>query len=536
MMTYTAASVAVTAPHSTTRGVAGAPALLRPVASCRPARSARGACRMTASGPATSGRVTSGPATRRLTASNSTLHLTGPVDDSVDALLCALQRWAMLCSAPCSGGRAPAPLGRSVAHLEVGDGDISDRFPLTAAKVAELTALLAGDQRRNEGYSAEMRGITHAITAAAAAAAIATYRWHQAPALAATTAAIALGAGTEPDVDQPGSCIARAFGPITEALAWTVRRLSGGHREGTHTAAGNAISAGLAAIAIALESWHPHVHVHGVTVSVPVGRALLGTYLALLFAAGMGAVRWPRRTSRRWAVAVGASAAIAVTGWDAAGIAWAIFIGAAIHCAGDALTKDGDPWLDAVHFAQVPPAAVTAADHDRPRGRALPGLPRRLRRPGVDGLPHPHRPAPCQQVAMTLLTVPSPAPGAQKPPSARLGTTGVRHLAGAVASRRHSPMPGLSPAWARSSDVKGGPVRASPSGDRHEFTSPPQQPAARTSGSRPAAGPPASRTAPRPRRAARLAAAGRLPALAAVDQRLGRRPAGQLPAPAAPRD
>ena len=56
-----------------------------------------------------------------------------------------------------------------------------------------------------------MRGFTHAITAGAAAAAIATYGWHQAPALAATTAVIALGAGTEPDVDQPGSCIARAW-------------------------------------------------------------------------------------------------------------------------------------------------------------------------------------------------------------------------------------------------------------------------------------------------------------------------------------
>ena len=211
-----------------------------------------------------------------------------------------------------------------------------------------------------------MRGFTHALTAAAAAAAIATYGWHQTPALAATTAVIALGAGTEPDVDQPGSCIARAFGPITEALARTVRRLAGGHREGTHTAAGNAISAGLAAIAIALESWHPHVHLNGVTVSAPVGRVLLGAYLALLFAAGMGAVRRPRRTSRRWAIAVGASTAIAVTGWDAAGIAWAIFVGAAIHCAGDALTKDGDPWLEPFtshRFHLLPPPLRITTGH-----------------------------------------------------------------------------------------------------------------------------------------------------------------------------
>ena len=79
--------------------------------------------------------ASSGPATRRLTATSSTLHLTGPADDLVDALLSALQRWA--------SARAAGP---PVAHLEVGDGDISDWFPLTAAKVAELTALLAGDR------------------------------------------------------------------------------------------------------------------------------------------------------------------------------------------------------------------------------------------------------------------------------------------------------------------------------------------------------------------------------------------------------
>jgi hypothetical protein len=83
---------------------------------------------MTVSSPATSG-----PATRRLTATRSTLHLAGPVDDSVDALFSALQRWA--------DADAAAP---AIAHMEVGDGDISERFPLTAAMVAELTALLAG--------------------------------------------------------------------------------------------------------------------------------------------------------------------------------------------------------------------------------------------------------------------------------------------------------------------------------------------------------------------------------------------------------
>lgn len=91
---------------------------------------------MTASSPATSS-----PATRRLTATRSTLHLAGPVDDSVDALFSALQQWA-----------DADPAGPPVAHIEVGDGDISERFALTAGKVAELTALLAGEQAGTKGY------------------------------------------------------------------------------------------------------------------------------------------------------------------------------------------------------------------------------------------------------------------------------------------------------------------------------------------------------------------------------------------------
>jgi hypothetical protein len=55
-------------------------------------------------------------------------------------LFAALQLWA-------DAGAAGPP----IAHMEVGDGDISERFPLTAAKVAQLTALLAGDQAGTKG-------------------------------------------------------------------------------------------------------------------------------------------------------------------------------------------------------------------------------------------------------------------------------------------------------------------------------------------------------------------------------------------------
>ena len=54
----------------------------------------------------------------------------------------------------------------------------------------------------------------------------------------AVAVALTAGAGVLPDLDEPGSTIARTFGFLTGAFAWIVHRLSGGHRKGTHSLLG----------------------------------------------------------------------------------------------------------------------------------------------------------------------------------------------------------------------------------------------------------------------------------------------------------
>lgn len=193
-----------------------------------------------------------------------------------------------------------------------------------------------------------MRGVTHAISGGTVYAALGIYVWHQPLPILATGTALAIGAATLPDMDQRGSCAARSFGWITECGASVVHRIAGGHREGTHEAVGNVICAALALLAIALEGWHLSLHWHGWAWHPSVGRLILGAYLALLFGAGMKALRHPRRDFRREVLAIAAAGAMVYFSWDTGGIAWAILLGTVVHCAGDGLTKDGCPWLEPI--------------------------------------------------------------------------------------------------------------------------------------------------------------------------------------------
>ena len=161
----------------------------------------------------------------------------------------------------------------------------------------------------------------------------------------ATGTALAIGAGVLSDIDTWGSCVARSFGWVTETLALAVHKIAGGHREGTHSGIGDAICALLAVLAISLESVHFRLHLGPVSRELSVGRIMLALYLALLFGAGMKALRHPRRDLYREVLAIGGAVAMAWSGWDTGGIAWAILIGTMVHALGDDLTKHGTPWL-----------------------------------------------------------------------------------------------------------------------------------------------------------------------------------------------
>ena len=146
-------------------------------------------------------------------------------------------------------------------------------------------------------------GRTHALMGGAAYAALGEYVFHQPPLVLAAGTAISCGAAVLPDMDTVGSSVARSFGLISQGIAYVVRAISGGHREGTHTGAGDVICALIATVAIALEGQHFRVHFGHVSRELSTGRVILGVYLALLLGAGMKALRILHRGdlgARRW--------------------------------------------------------------------------------------------------------------------------------------------------------------------------------------------------------------------------------------------
>ena len=85
-----------------------------------------------------------------------------------------------------------------------------------------------------------MLGHDHALSGALAFAAVAPLLPVGGIQLA-VAATLTAGAGVLPDLDEPGSTIARTFGFLTGTFAWIVNRISGGHRKGTHSLLGVAL-------------------------------------------------------------------------------------------------------------------------------------------------------------------------------------------------------------------------------------------------------------------------------------------------------
>jgi len=132
-----------------------------------------------------------------------------------------------------------------------------------------------------------MLGHDHALSGALAFAAVAPLLPVSGIQLA-VAATLTAGAGILPDLDEPGSTIARTFGFLTGTFAWIVNRISGGHRKGTHS--------------------------------------LLGIGLAVL-------VLW-----QGWDL-------VEVTAWHVPVLAVCVALGMVAHVAGDMLTHDGCPLL-----------------------------------------------------------------------------------------------------------------------------------------------------------------------------------------------
>ena len=98
-----------------------------------------------------------------------------------------------------------------------------------------------------------MLGRDHALSGALAFTAVAPLL-HVTGVHLAAGLALTAGAGVLPDLDEPGSTIARTFGFLTGAFAWIVHKISGGHRKGTHSLVGMAVMAVASLAAGSLQS------------------------------------------------------------------------------------------------------------------------------------------------------------------------------------------------------------------------------------------------------------------------------------------
>ncbi|WP_137872580.1 metal-dependent hydrolase [Rhodococcus sp. Q] len=199
-------------------------------------------------------------------------------------------------------------------------------------------------------------GATHAVSGAVAgllAAQVLPPEWGGPTSTAEmfTFAGVCAGAALLPDLDTGQSTVARSFGPVSWALAKVVDEVSlwyyrltrgrrdpkrtGGHRTLTHTALfAIAISFGVSALVVAFG--RPAV----------IGTLFLTLGLALRGLAG----GWAKRSG--WIAVTLVAGVLAALTWtwypDEIGsraLGVAVGLGCAVHCLGDAITKEGVPFL-----------------------------------------------------------------------------------------------------------------------------------------------------------------------------------------------
>jgi membrane-bound metal-dependent hydrolase YbcI (DUF457 family) len=175
-----------------------------------------------------------------------------------------------------------------------------------------------------------MLGRTHALSGAAACAALVITAWHPGDGPAAAAGVVFAGAAVLPDIDKPGSTAARSLGFLTGLFAWLVSKASGGHRHGTHCLAGVAAFTLVTGLADVLRHTVP-------------GLILLTFLLAVCLASALRAIGLCGHIPELAAIA----GAYAITRWgyDATALPWLIGLGCVTHIAGDMMTVSGCPLL-----------------------------------------------------------------------------------------------------------------------------------------------------------------------------------------------
>jgi membrane-bound metal-dependent hydrolase YbcI (DUF457 family) len=197
-----------------------------------------------------------------------------------------------------------------------------------------------------------MRGITHALTGAAAGlmlAPVITGHEHSTIGELAVVALVTTGASYAPDLDHPQATIAHTFGEPTRQLAKVVAKVSGGHRGATHTLPGCG-AFGLAAWITATFGAVVGVWLAGLAGAGPVVTSIAGQVgqgLAVICCLGLG-VGALGLTNEGMASTVamfaGCTAFVLVTTGLGISYAWvpaAVVAGCLAHLAGDLCTEQG---------------------------------------------------------------------------------------------------------------------------------------------------------------------------------------------------
>lgn len=169
---------------------------------------------------------------------------------------------------------------------------------------------------------------SHALSGLVSGVAVGGWVLHLTGAPLALFAGLVTAYVLSPDLDQCHSTEARSFGFVTEAFAWMVEHVSGGHRHGTHSAAGVAAFTGAAMLACHYRATVP-------------GRIALGVILAVGFAAAMDALRAGGHAGNL--LALGGAAVMVWTGYGLVLVPVAAALGATTHLLGDSATRCGVP-------------------------------------------------------------------------------------------------------------------------------------------------------------------------------------------------
>ena len=171
-----------------------------------------------------------------------------------------------------------------------------------------------------------MLGHSHALSGGVTGLATGILLHMSAPATAAL-AGFTAGMALLPDMDKCGSSPARSLGFLSEAVAWTIAKLSGGHRHLTHSVLGVAIFTGLAWVACYYRA-------------DIAGKAGLALLMTLTVSGGLEALRLARSHVADL-IGIGVAAAEIWYGYGLRLIPLAVLVGCCTHIIGDMLTDSG---------------------------------------------------------------------------------------------------------------------------------------------------------------------------------------------------